>query len=98
MAVVLRGRTKEQTLEPKLGVTLLELAQQNKLDWAFACTKGTCARCRCLIEEGAELLNEPTDAEWNRLGNDELKEGYRLGCQAKMMHLGELKASNKTYF
>jgi 2Fe-2S ferredoxin len=48
--------------------------------------------------EGADLLSEANDAEWDRLGPDELDAGYRLGCQATVIEEGEIQAVNKTYF
>ena len=50
------------------------------------------------MQEGADLLSESSDAEWDRLGPDELDAGYRLGCQALVEREGVIKAVNKTYF
>ncbi|CAM3392987.1 2Fe-2S iron-sulfur cluster-binding protein [Marinicrinis lubricantis] len=96
--IELRGRTKNIVIEPETGKSILELAMEHNVDWGFSCTRGTCARCRCYVETGRELLSEPTDAEWARLDEEELEEGYRLGCQAVVTKLGTLKALNKTYF
>jgi len=75
------------------------LALKADVDWGFSCTRGTCARCRCLIETGAEYLEEVTDAEWDRLEPEEFDQGYRLGCQAIVKPgAGTIKAVNKTYF
>jgi 2Fe-2S ferredoxin len=68
------------------------------VDWQFNCARGTCARCRCEIVDGMELLEEASDAEWDRLGPDELDAGFRLGCQAIVAQAGEIKAINRTYF
>ncbi|MBB6635402.1 2Fe-2S iron-sulfur cluster-binding protein [Cohnella thailandensis] len=94
----LTGRTLTASVEPRTGVSLLQLAKDAKIDWQFNCSRGTCARCRCIVTEGAELLAEVTDAEWDRLGDDELEQGYRLGCQAVVERAGKLTARNKTYF
>ncbi|RKP57070.1 (2Fe-2S)-binding protein [Cohnella endophytica] len=96
--LTLTGRTLTRTVEPEVGQSLLELAQGASVDWQFNCSKGTCARCRCIITEGMELLSEFSDAEWDRLGPDELEAGYRLGCQAIVEKAGEIHAKNKTYF
>ncbi|THF78361.1 2Fe-2S iron-sulfur cluster-binding protein [Cohnella fermenti] len=96
--ITLTGRTLTATVEPRTGVSLLTLAAQAKIDWQFNCSRGTCARCRCLVSEGADLLEEVTDAEWYRLGEDELEQGYRLGCQAVVARVGTIVARNKTYF
>lgn len=96
--ITLTGRTLAKTVEPKVGQSLLKLAQQASVDWQFNCSKGTCARCRCIVTVGAELLSEASDAEWDRLGPDELDAGYRLGCQATVERAGNIQAANKTYF
>lgn len=94
----LKGRTVAKEVEPRVGATLLQQALAAGVDWGFNCSRGTCARCRCLVQEGADLLEEPTDAEWDRLGEDELDQGYRLGCQAVLKKAGVLAAVNRTYF
>jgi 2Fe-2S ferredoxin len=94
----IKGRTLAKTVEIQTGKTLLDHALANEVDLGFSCTRGTCARCRCLIEEGRERLNEPTDAEFDRLGEEEIEEGYRLGCQAAIRQEGDVRAVNRTYF
>ncbi len=94
----LKGRTIRKTVEGTVGWSLLKTALKHKVDWGMSCTRGTCARCRCLILEGMEQLNPSTAAEEARLEPEELKEGYRLGCQAVVMGSGSIKAINKPYF
>jgi 2Fe-2S ferredoxin len=96
--ITLTGRTLKKTVEPRIGQSLLALAQAASVDWQFNCSRGTCARCRCIVMEGADLLSEANDAEWDRLGPDELEAGYRLGCQATVVNEGDIQAVNKTYF
>ncbi|CAM2802784.1 2Fe-2S iron-sulfur cluster-binding protein [Paenibacillus sediminis] len=92
------GRTVRKSVEPEPGTTILEHAIKHKVDWQHMCTRGTCARCRCYIEEGAQFLAEPTKAEIARLDPEEIEEGYRLGCQAVVKEAGSITARNKTYF
>lgn len=94
----LKGRTIQKSVEEKIGNSILDLALKNKIDWGFSCTRGTCARCRCLIKEGSEFLSEPNEAEYDRLDTEEIDEGYRLGCQAIVQREGKITAVNKTYF
>lgn len=94
----LKGRTIHKQVAPTVGQSLLDIAIEHGIDWQFSCTRGTCARCRCLVEEGAPLLSEPSDAEWDRLDEDELEQGYRLGCQALVRAAGTIKAVNQPYF
>jgi 2Fe-2S ferredoxin len=96
--ITLQGRRIEKQVASETGMTILDLALKHEIDWGFSCTRGTCARCRCKIEVGAELLSEPTDAEIDRLGEEEISQGYRLGCQAELVKDGELTAKLETYF
>ncbi|MFC6551909.1 2Fe-2S iron-sulfur cluster-binding protein [Cohnella cellulosilytica] len=96
--MTLTGRTLTKSVDVQIGKSLLRHAQEAEVDWQFNCSRGTCARCRCIVQEGADLLSESSDAEWDRLGPDELDAGYRLGCQALVERDGVIKAVNKTYF
>lgn len=94
----LKGRSVQKTVQIEVGYTLLDMAMKHSVDWGFSCSRGTCARCRCQIEQGSELLSEPNDAEKDRLEPDEIEQGFRLGCQAKIKFEGQIKATNKPYF
>ncbi|MFD2115973.1 2Fe-2S iron-sulfur cluster-binding protein [Paenibacillus yanchengensis] len=97
--IELTGRTITKEVEAEEGLSILDLAIKNKVDWGYSCTRGTCARCRCLVLEGAEYLEEITDAEWDRLEPEEFDEGFRLGCQTVIKaNAGTIKVKNKTYF
>jgi 2Fe-2S ferredoxin len=45
-----------------------------------------------------EHLNEPTKAELVGLDDEELEQGYRLGCQVKVNSDGTIAVQNKPYF
>lgn len=96
--ITLTGRTRTQTVESRIGATLLQHAMKAGIDWQYNCSRGTCAKCRCRIDKGAELLDEPTDAEWDRLDPEEFDAGFRLGCQAVVAEHGEIVAANRPYF
>jgi 2Fe-2S ferredoxin len=96
--LTLKGRTVTKTVDIRVGMSLLDHALEHEIDMGFSCTRGTCARCRCLVETGGGLLNEPTDAEFDRMDEEEIKEGYRLGCQAVIRREGVVRAVNRTYF
>lgn len=96
--ITLSGRTVTKTVEPQVGASLLKLAQEAGVDWLYNCSRGTCAKCRCFVAEGASLLAESTDEEWDRLGPEELDAGFRLGCQAVVAEAGAIVAKNKPYF
>lgn len=92
------GKTKQADVSVPVGTTLLEAAKESGVDWHYACMRGTCARCRCLIEAGHEYVSEVTDAEWNRMGEEEFEQGYRLSCQVVAEADGFIRAVHKPYF
>ena len=94
----LTGRTIRKQVESVIGHSILDEALKHGVDWGFSCTHGTCARCRCLIEAGSEHLAELSDEEWDRLDDEELEQGYRLGCQAIIRSRGTIVAINRPYF
>jgi 2Fe-2S ferredoxin len=94
----LKGRKVQKTIEPETGLTILDHALKAEVDWGFSCTRGTCARCRCLVTEGRELLAPPTEEEELRLEPEELERGFRLGCQAKVKRTGAIVVLHKPYF
>jgi len=96
--IELKGRKGSGTVPAEAGLTLLEHAFKHEVDWGFSCVRGTCGRCRCLIEEGKEFLNEVTDEEWDRMEQEELDAGFRLACQAVVRTPGSVKAVYKPYF
>lgn len=98
LLVELAGRTVRRSVRPVIGATILELAEKNGVDWQSRCKKGTCARCRCHVREGSEFLTEPNDAEIDRLGEEEIAQGYRLGCQAKIAGEGRISVRHASYF
>jgi ferredoxin, 2Fe-2S len=94
----LKGRQIAKTVPIEHGLTLLDHALKHDVDIGFSCLRGTCGRCRCLVEEGAAHLEEVTDAEWDRLDEEELEMGYRLGCQASVHDDGPIRVVYKPYF
>lgn len=51
---------------------------------------GLTDECAVTIKEGGDLLSDPTKAEKEVLGDERLKKGERLGCQAKLEKNGEI--------
>jgi 2Fe-2S ferredoxin len=96
--VKLINKAKEIEITATSGQTILEHALRENMEWGFSCIKGTCARCRCIILNGQEGLKPPTSMEKIRLTEDELKQGFRLGCQAVVMKDMEIFAQWKPYF
>jgi 2Fe-2S ferredoxin len=96
MKLINKVEAKELPASP--GQTILDHALRENLEWGFSCIKGTCARCRCLILNGQEGLEPPTDMEEIRLTGEELEQGFRLGCQAIVKDDIEMIAQWKPYF
>lgn len=96
--VYLQGREISRHVVPVTGLTVLELAERNGVDWNSFCKRGTCARCRCQVSEGLERLSAPNEAEENRLDPEEIEEGYRLGCQVKLEQDGPVSIRHAPYF
>lgn len=94
----LAGRRTVKTVAPQIGKSVLELAEENGVDFASNCRRGTCARCRCRVVEGGPFLSEPNEAETLRLEPDEIAEGYRLGCQARVTGIGPMRIRHAPYF
>lgn len=86
----LKNAQTTKLIKPEIGWSVLELALKNQVDWGFSCTRGTCARCRCSILQGAQYLDELTDAEYARLDEQEITQGYRLACQCTISQLGDM--------
>lgn len=96
--IELRGRSKQKEVVSEPGLTILELALKSGVDFGFNCTRGNCARCRCYIGEGMERLLPPNEAEQIRLEPEEIEEGFRLGCQARIKEEGYVRVTHKPYF
>lgn len=96
--IELKGRQIQKKVFPEIGMSVLELAMKHKVDWSSNCKRGICARCRCRVTEGQDYLTPPNEAEINRLDPEEIEEGYRLGCQARIADSGEISVTHQTYF
>ncbi|MFC5448074.1 2Fe-2S iron-sulfur cluster-binding protein [Paenibacillus aestuarii] len=94
----LKTRKMTTSVETDTGLTILDHALKHNVEWGFSCTRGTCARCRCYIAAGRELLAAPTEAEEDRLEPEELEQGYRLACQCVVKQNGDIAVTHKPYF
>lgn len=66
--------------------TLLELAQDGNVGLRGECGgTGVCGKCRVQIVRIYGALNDPTEKERDHLNEDEIAQGYRLGCQARVL-------------
>lgn len=85
----------KKIVEVDVGSSLLEAAKKAGIKLESLCGgKGTCGKCKVLINMGAENLNEPTKEELSsvktgKFPRDLLDEGYRFACAAKVMKIGK---------
>ncbi len=74
-----------------VGTYLIDAAGQLGADIPDECgRRGECDACAMKIISGGEFLSAPTVAEIKQLGDQRLKEGERLSCQAKLEKPGEV--------
>ncbi|HEX7313790.1 MAG TPA: 2Fe-2S iron-sulfur cluster-binding protein [Pyrinomonadaceae bacterium] len=73
------------------GTCLLDAARRHGIPVPTECGgRGECDTCAVVVEAGAELLSETTEAERLRLGPERLAAGERLACQARAVRGGDL--------
>ncbi|CUH89314.1 Adenylate cyclase 1 [Phaeobacter sp. CECT 5382] len=64
------------------GMTLLEMSRANAIPHTALCGgKGRCTTCRVVIEDGADTLPPPSDAEARSLAAVRAPQNMRLACQ-----------------
>jgi ring-1,2-phenylacetyl-CoA epoxidase subunit PaaE len=71
------GEDFEFTLSNK-GQTILDAAMEQGADVPFSCKGAVCCTCRAKVMEGSVTM----DANYS-LSEDEVAQGYVLGCQAR---------------
>lgn len=68
-----------QAIEPK---TLLQILQDNRIDWMHACGgKGRCTTCKVIIKASEETLPPLSGAEQKMKDRGRLRENERQACQ-----------------
>lgn len=79
-----------KSIEVDTGISILEAAKKVGIMLESLCGgKGTCGKCRVIVEAGAENLNMTTREELNLVKNGKfsqelLDKGYRLACMTKV--------------
>ena len=72
----------KETLEVEQGSSLLSTLSEQGVYLPSACGgKGSCGQCKCQITEGG---GEILDSEKGQFSRKEIKDHWRLGCQAKV--------------
>ena len=80
------------TVEGKLGDSILETAEANRVELEHACHgAAVCGTCHVIVREGADLLSEQEDEEWDGLDNAKgVTPNSRLSCQARLVKPGRV--------
>ncbi|MBN1800926.1 MAG: DUF4445 domain-containing protein [Candidatus Lokiarchaeota archaeon] len=79
--VFLSGRKTAFELLHEIGISIK----------SFCGGKGSCGKCKVLVEKGLEYTNQSTASEKKNLSVEELKDGWRLACQCVIN--GEINAN-----
>src|SRR5882762_5081820 len=80
MAIALRILPDDRTLEVPSGTTILRAAHDAGVDITATCGgRGRCTSCRVKFVDGT--IPPPTIMDEVQLGDDLVREGYRLSCQ-----------------
>lgn len=78
-------------IKSELEKSIYELTLKSKVELSSLCGGiGTCGKCKVIIRKGKELLSDPTYEEKRFLSALDLKLGYRLACQTKILNKGQL--------
>ncbi|MFS0916176.1 2Fe-2S iron-sulfur cluster-binding protein [Brevibacillus sp. 179-C 1.1 NHS] len=95
--ITLLTRSGSHEVPLEMNESIVSIAKKNNVIWGHACQRGVCAQCRTHVVEGAEYLNEVTQEEKLRLRKAERAEGFRLGCQTKIVGSGTIKVAHRPY-
>ncbi|OUJ18173.1 putative Fe-S clusters-containing protein containing DUF4445 domain [Methanonatronarchaeum thermophilum] len=78
-----------KTIEIEKGKTILDAADKADIDIKSDCGgKGTCGKCIIKIEEGHQSISPLISEEKDSLCKEEIEEGYRYACAAKIQNPG----------
>ncbi len=67
------------------GKTLLEVSREIGINIVSICGgRGLCGKCRIIIREGAASLSSPSEIERRMFSDEDLENGFRLACQARV--------------
>lgn len=58
-----------------------DVVEEKNASLPFGCREGQCGTCRVRVMEGMENLNPVEHEEKLVLPEDEINQGFRLGCQ-----------------
>ncbi len=81
VAKLLSGKSKTAELLPDANKSLLDLLEENNIEYPFGCRSGTCGACRVRINQGLHLLESAGPIEEDTLLRCGHGPEIRLGCR-----------------
>lgn len=89
-------RFNGERIEARQGETLVKSARRHgSLVWFLCDGRGICQTCQCHVIAGAENLSELSELELAGLGEECRRNGYRLGCQARLTGSGPVSVVSR---
>ena len=78
-------------IEAAEGETLLEAANNAGINIRSICGgEGLCGKCKVIVRDGKQNLSSPTRMERKALSKEDLSNGFRLACQARIEKKGRI--------
>jgi ferredoxin len=68
------------TLKSTIEITILKASKEQGVKIKSLCKRGICGLCKVKVLEGN--VSEINDKERKKLGEENIKQGYRLACMA----------------
>ncbi|MEM6379339.1 MAG: 2Fe-2S iron-sulfur cluster-binding protein, partial [Bacteroidota bacterium] len=92
--IIINGDT-ENPMEAEPGTTLLTTLSAKSIFLPSACGGGgTCAMCKCQVDEGG---GDVLPTEMNHLSRKEARENWRLACQVKVRSDMEIRVPEEIF-
>jgi len=86
----------DECIETQAGETLVQAARRHGSYVWFLCDgRGICQTCECHVISGAVNLSEVSELERDGLSEIRRREGYRLGCQARLVGSGPVSVVSR---
>jgi ferredoxin len=73
--------SEDRKIQIDEGSNLLFEAASRAIPIPYRCTRGNCGTCVIQVIEGLDKINEVLPLEEEKLGNEAVRQGYRLACQ-----------------
>ncbi|MEM4311618.1 MAG: ASKHA domain-containing protein [Nitrososphaerales archaeon] len=85
-------KLEARELEAHVGENLLSSIINSGIFLSAPCGgRGTCGKCRIIVNKGGEFLSNFSNLERAAFNEEEIKEGYRLSCLAKIEREGTIE-------